>query len=169
MTEEVVIIDSGGANLASLQFALQRLGAQAVVSAGWRGGISAPSDIRATVPQIMEVLEDYFVPTSPQAKTRCIDGRHDENLNEDELGPQVPGGAPGSALAYRLGVDGDDLTRGTFTGDAEMMIEAFPGDHLAILLSEQFSREEFVPNAEIAAADTTGCAGRSANAVVELE
>ena len=33
MTEEVVIIDSGGANLASLQFALQRLGAQAVVSA----------------------------------------------------------------------------------------------------------------------------------------
>jgi len=33
LTEEVVIIDSGGANLASLQFALQRLGAQAVVSA----------------------------------------------------------------------------------------------------------------------------------------
>ncbi|MFN8080494.1 MAG: cadmium-containing carbonic anhydrase [Kineosporiaceae bacterium] len=109
--------------------------AQAVVSAGWRGGISAPSDIRATVPQIMEVLEDYFVPTSPQAKTRCIDGRHDENLNEDELGPQVPGGAPGSALAYRLGVDGDDLTRGTFTDDVAEMISRYlrlglaPGAH----------------------------------------
>ena len=33
MTDEVVIIDSGGANLASLQFALQRLGARATVSA----------------------------------------------------------------------------------------------------------------------------------------
>jgi glutamine amidotransferase len=33
MSAEVVIIDSGGANLASLQFALGRLGARAVVSA----------------------------------------------------------------------------------------------------------------------------------------
>jgi hypothetical protein len=47
----------------------------------------------------------------------------------------VPGGAPGSALAYRLGVDKDDLTRGTFLADAETMISNYvrlgiaPGGH----------------------------------------
>ena len=42
MTDEVVIIDSGGANLASLQFALQRLGARATVSADPAVVASAP-------------------------------------------------------------------------------------------------------------------------------
>ena len=39
---EAVIIDSGGANLASLQFALQRLGARAVVSGDARAIAAAP-------------------------------------------------------------------------------------------------------------------------------
>src|SRR5690606_33711770 len=51
------------------------------------------------------------------------------------LGPQVPGGAPGAALAYRLGVSKDDLTLGTFISDAEQMMSTFkrlgfnPGGH----------------------------------------
>jgi glutamine amidotransferase len=39
---EAVIIDSGGANLASLQFALQRLGARAIVSSDAREIAAAP-------------------------------------------------------------------------------------------------------------------------------
>jgi hypothetical protein len=80
-------------------------------------------------------LDRYYVPLAVHARTRCIDGRHDPELDETSLGPQVPGGAPGAALAFRLGVDKDDLTRGTFTGDAEMMIESYvrlglsPGGH----------------------------------------
>jgi hypothetical protein len=75
------------------------------------------------------------VSVNPHAKTRCIDGRHDPELDEADLGPQVPGGAPGAALAYRLGVDKDELTRGTFLVDAEDMIRRFlrlgfaPGGH----------------------------------------
>lgn len=47
----------------------------------------------------------------------------------------MPGGAPGAALAYRLGVDKDDLTRGTFLVDAEEMVGRYlrlgfaPGGH----------------------------------------
>lgn len=80
-------------------------------------------------------LNEFYVPVNPKAKTRCIDGRHDPQLKEDELGPQVPGGAPGAALSYVLGVDKDDLTRGNFLSDAETMINNFirlgfnPGGH----------------------------------------
>ena len=42
MSAEVVIIDSGGANLASLQFALERLGARATVSADPATIVAAP-------------------------------------------------------------------------------------------------------------------------------
>ncbi|MEZ5095534.1 MAG: hypothetical protein R2731_05145 [Nocardioides sp.] len=100
----------------------------------WPGQLSARHsglDTRA----VLETLDAYYVAVDSRAKTRCIDGRHDPGLDETLLGPQVPGGAPGSALAYRLGVDKDDLTRGTFTGDAEMMIESYlrpglaPGGH----------------------------------------
>lgn len=84
---------------------------------------------------LIQALDSYYVPTNSQAKTRCIDGRHDPKFDEANLGAQVPGGAPGAALAYRLGVDKDDLTRGTFYSDAEMMIDSYlrlglsPGGH----------------------------------------
>lgn len=100
----------------------------------WPGPLSAAGDL-VDVAAVVGHLGDYYVPVDPRAKTRCIDGRHDPGLNESNLGPQVPGGAPGAALAYRLGVDQDDLTRGTFTGDAEVMIESYgrlglsPGGH----------------------------------------
>jgi hypothetical protein len=80
-------------------------------------------------------INDFYVLVNSKAKTRCIDGRHDPDLDESNLGPQVPGGAPSAALAYRLGVDKDDLTRGTFLNDAETMMSEFkrlgfsPGGH----------------------------------------
>lgn len=98
----------------------------------WPGPLTARDAEPLSLPQ---GLDRFYVPVGAQAKTRCIDGRHDPELDESALGPQVPGGAPGSALAYRLGVDKDDLTRGTFTGDAEMMIDSYlrlglaPGGH----------------------------------------
>lgn len=100
----------------------------------WPGALSARA-VDLDVSAVVTTVDGYYVPVAAQAKTRCIDGRHDPDLDESSLGPQVPGGAPGAALAYRLGVDKDDLTRGTFTGDAEMMIESYlrlglsPGGH----------------------------------------
>lgn len=107
----------------------------------WDGPVSAAELIKAgetTIARLdhaIEHINDFYVAVNPKAKTRCIDGRHDPELDETNLGPQVPGGAPGAALAYRLGVDKDDLTRGTFLDDAESMIAQFirlgfsPGGH----------------------------------------
>lgn len=87
------------------------------------------------IPKLIEDLDDYYIPVSPRAATRCIDGRHNPDLDEKKLGVQVPAGALGSALAYRLGVDKDDLTRGTFYNDADHMIGYYlrhslhPGGH----------------------------------------
>ena len=107
----------------------------------WPGKVSAAKLIasgktsEATLNEAAQRLNEFYVPVSPSARTRCIDGRHDPELNEEKLGAQVPGGAPGAALAYRLGVDKDDLTRGTFLVDAEEMIGRYlrlgfaPGGH----------------------------------------
>lgn len=107
----------------------------------WPGKVSARTLVETgtTTPEIInqaiDQIDTYYVPVDPTAKTRCIDGRHDPELKETHLGPQVPGGAPGYALAYRLGVDKDDLTRGTFLTDAEAMVSNFlrlgfaPGGH----------------------------------------
>lgn len=100
----------------------------------WPGSVSA-EDVYVDVPLVTSRLDEFYVATSTKAKTRCIDGRHDPELDESNLGPQVPGGATGAALAYRLGVDKDDLTRGTFYNDFETMLSAYlrlglsPGGH----------------------------------------
>lgn len=100
----------------------------------WKGSVSA-QDVSLDLTAIGETLDNYYVTVNPKAKTRCIDGRHDPGLDEAELGPQVPGGATGAALAYRLGVDQDDLTRGTFLSDFETMLDNYlrlglsPGGH----------------------------------------
>jgi hypothetical protein len=107
----------------------------------WPGPVSARKLIESKVTSQETLAEatlrinEFYVPVSPGARTRCIDGRHDPELDEKHLGPQVPGGAPGAALAFRLGVDKDDLTRGTFLTDAESMISNYmrlgfaPGGH----------------------------------------
>lgn len=100
----------------------------------WHGGVSV-KESEVNPAELLHSLNEYYVPTKESAKTRCIDGRHDPKFDESNLGPQVPGGAPGAALAYRLGVDKDDLTRGTFYNDAEAMIDSYlrlglaPGGH----------------------------------------
>lgn len=97
--------------------------------------IEAGSTSKKIIDYTVARLDEFYVPVNPGAKTRCIDGRHDPELDDSNLGPQVPGGAPGAALAYRLGVDKDDLTRGTFLNDAEVMIGNYlrlgfaPGGH----------------------------------------
>lgn len=99
--------------------------------ATWPGPVSAKKMIEdglasaTTLQEAIKSLNDFYVQVNPGARTRCIDGRHDPELDEQNLGPQVPGGAPGAALAYRLGVDKDDLTRGTFLADAETMVGSF--------------------------------------------
>ena len=100
----------------------------------WTGKLSM-AHTTVDISKILETLDTYYVASDPHAKTRCIDGRHDPALDETNLGPQVPAGAPGAALAYRLGVDKDDLTRGTFLNDVETMTDAYlrlslsPGGH----------------------------------------
>lgn len=102
--------------------------------ATWPGAVSV-SDFPVSPDVLFGKLNDYYVPVDPRAATRCIDGRHDPKLVELHLGPQMPGGAPGAALAYRLGVDDSDLTKATFYDDAESMIDTFlrldlsPGGH----------------------------------------
>lgn len=107
----------------------------------WPGGVSAKRLVQEgktsekILDQAIQQLNDFYVEVDERAKTRCIDGRHDPKSDEAHLGAQVPGGAPGAALAYRLGVDEDDLTRGTFLSDAETMIGNYlrlgfaPGGH----------------------------------------
>jgi hypothetical protein len=101
----------------------------------WPGGVSAKGVANEKLDTAIERLNEFYVPVNPKAKTRCIDGRHDPELNEDNLGPQVPGGAPGAALAWRLGVDEGSIEAATFLLDAERMIDEFerrgfaPGGH----------------------------------------
>jgi hypothetical protein len=107
----------------------------------WPGPVSAKKliDAKKTTSKVLTDaaarINEFYNVTNKNARTRCIDGRHDPEIDDSHLGPQVPGGAPGAALAYRLGVDKDDLTRGTFFADAETMIGNYlrlgfaPGGH----------------------------------------
>ena len=80
----------------------------------WPGKVSAAAMIasgktsEAVLNEAVKTINEFYVSVSSAARTRCIDGRHDPELDEQKLGAQVPGGAPGAALAYRLGVDKDD-------------------------------------------------------------
>ncbi len=100
----------------------------------WPGAVTVRTNAPSPA-ELIQQLGDFYVPVEAHAATRCIDGRHDPKLDELHLGPQMPGGAPGAALAYRLGVDDSDLTRATFFDDAEAMIDTFirldlsPGGH----------------------------------------
>lgn len=107
----------------------------------WPGPVSARKLVdegKTTDKKLAEAIariDQFYRDVNENARTRCIDGRHDPDIDDEHLGPQVPGGAPGAALAYRLGVDKDDLTRGTFLADAEAMIGNYlrlgfaPGGH----------------------------------------
>ena len=97
----------------------------------WPGSVSADGQIankkatRELIDEATKRISEFYVQSSNDAPARCIDGRQDPKLNPGKLGPQVPGGAAGAAIAFRLGVDQDDLTRGTFLNDAESMLSNF--------------------------------------------
>lgn len=106
----------------------------------WPGSVSAKSIVQSknisfetvlSTENYQDEINSYYVDVNKHAKTRCIDGRHDPQLDETMLGAQVPGGAAGAAIAYRIGVDKDDLTRGSFLSDAESMINMYVRHELA--------------------------------------
>lgn len=119
-------------NLSSSQTNIIDLGVSSL--GNWPGSVTA-REVSQTLSSVIDTLDEYYVAVDQHAATRCIDGRHDPKLDELHLGPQMPGGAPGVALAYRLGVDDSDLTRATFFDDSESMIDTFlrldlsPGGH----------------------------------------
>jgi len=101
----------------------------------WPGSVTATSTTPEIISEAVRRLNEFYVAVTDDAKTRCIDGRYDPHVDEAHLGPQVPGGAPGAALAWRLGVDEGSIASATFLADAERMIDEFerhgfaPGGH----------------------------------------
>lgn len=107
----------------------------------WRGGISATKMLddgfvtQATLDNATARMDSFFCAEDASAEARCIDGRCNSTLAEDHMGAQVPGGTPGAALAYRLGVIIENFSTGSFLDDAHTMLEKSlalgftPGDH----------------------------------------
>ncbi len=107
----------------------------------WLGGISATKMVHDGVTTVDAIsvaagtLKSYFIKADLSCDVRCIDGRCSGMEDAAHLGPQLPGGTPGSGLAYRLGVIRDHLELGKFCDDAQYMLAAFeragikPGDH----------------------------------------
>lgn len=97
----------------------------------WRGKVSAKNMIesgettQSAIDTAAQRINEFYVPVGTLAVTRCIDGRHDPNISEDNLGPQVPGGVAGAALAYKIGVEDGDVYSSTFYADASAMIKTF--------------------------------------------
>lgn len=97
----------------------------------WPGKVSADEALadlsldRGEIRRAVDRLDEFYVPVGELAVTRCIDGRHDPDLDESNLGPQVPGGVAGATLAYKIGVDESDARAGSFLTDAESMIKTF--------------------------------------------
>lgn len=120
----------------------------------WPGSVSADLLVSTgevkpgTIDDSVERINKFYVPVGKAALTRCIDGRHDPDLQEDNLGPQVPGGVAGAALAHKIGVDSGDARGGSFLTDAQFMIKKF----LRHDLSLGGHRDEHSEGA-----DTVGC------------
>jgi imidazole glycerol-phosphate synthase subunit HisH len=102
---EVVIVDSGGANLASLQFALERLGARARVS----------SDAACIADCARVVLPG--VGTAPDAMQRLRASGLPERLAR--LEQPVLGICLGMQLLYRVSAEGPTECLGVFPGTVE--------------------------------------------------
>ena len=123
------------------------IGAGKLSSYKWPGAISVAELINNktyTIGQInnaKQKINNYYVKVNGSAKTRCIDGRQDPKLDSTNIGPQVPGGSLGAALAYRLGAHKEDLTKTTFLQDTNYIINKLlsfglkPGGHRDVLNS----------------------------------
>jgi hypothetical protein len=116
----------------------------------WRGGISAKLNIikdrfalasetaaRGTLDALKAQVEHFYVISNTLASIRCIDGRGegDEFDKKTVLGPQVPGGAPVMALAWRtalgfepgINIDSDVVTFKGILKDKKLPF--LPGAH----------------------------------------
>lgn len=97
----------------------------------WPGNVSAQGFIESGVfttehlDDAIDRINDYYVPVGRTALTRCIDGRHNPDVDEDNLGAQVAGGVAGAAIAHKIGVDTGDARGGSFLTDAQLMIKKF--------------------------------------------
>jgi len=112
MGAEVVIIDSGGANLASLQFALERLGASAEVSADPARIVAAP---RVLVPG---------VGSAGDAMRRLRGAGIDRVLAQ--LRQPVLGICLGMQLLFERSAEGPSETLGVLPGEVGRLLTA-PG------------------------------------------
>lgn len=110
--------------------------------ADWPGGISAAKLIalrglsESVLDAAAQSLEECFRPAASSVQSRCIDGRSEPGSSAATLGPQVPGGTPGAALAYRLSVIEPNVpSRVTLAGDTHHVLQAMlstgkiPGGH----------------------------------------
>lgn len=85
----------------------------------WRGSIPAPEYqlSQEEIERFKKLLNRYYVPVGINTSVRCIDGRPKngvldkdgqantdilENIRNSPIGPQVPGGTPAAAIAYRI-------------------------------------------------------------------
>jgi glutamine amidotransferase len=112
MSAEVVIIDSGGANLASLQFALERLGARSSVSADPAAIAAAP---RVLLPG---------VGSAGDAMRRLRAAGVDRVL--PTLRQPVLGICLGMQLLFERSAEGPTDTLGVFPGSVDRLVPA-PG------------------------------------------
>jgi hypothetical protein len=104
----------------------------------WDGPVSADELIEnkevslENIDSAISNIDSFYISVGTAALTRCIDGRHDPDLMESNLGPQVPGGVAGAALAHKIGVDSGDARGGSFLTDANFMIKKFLRHNLSL-------------------------------------
>ncbi len=112
MSEDVVIIDSGGANLASLQFALERLGA--------RSRVSADPAVVAAAPRVLLPGVGSAGDAMRRLRAAGIDGVL-PTLRQPVLGICL-----GMQLLFEHSAEGATATLGVFPGDVDRLVPA-PG------------------------------------------
>lgn len=133
---EIIIIDSGGANLASLQFALERLGARARVSSDAAQIAAAPRVILPGVGSARDAMQ----------RLRAV------GLAErlPRLEQPVLGICLGMQLLYRISAEGDTSCLGVLPGTVERLISkrGLPVPHMGWNQLELTARDPLLEGVE---------------------
>ncbi len=133
---EIIIIDSGGANLASLQFALERLGARARVSSDAAQIAAAPRVILPGVGSARDAMQ----------RLRAV------GLAEQlpRLEQPVLGICLGMQLLYRISAEGDTSCLGVLPGTVERLISkrGLPVPHMGWNQLELTARDPLLEGVE---------------------
>lgn len=133
---EVVIIDSGGANLASLEYALERLGARACVSSDVAQIAAAPRIILPGVGSASAAMR--------RLKTAGLAG------TLAQLKQPVLGICLGMQLLYRLSAEEDTACLGVLSGSIERLVPhpGRPVPHMGWNQIEPLSRDPLLEGIE---------------------